>query len=101
MHASISQHHSLIRAAGLDPDPIEPLLAAQVCVDRLFRLLVLKPLKMDTLESLYVKNLSGGELQRVAITLCLGQKASVYLLDEPSAGLDCEQRIIAAKVRRE
>jgi len=71
-----------------------------VCVDRLFRLLVLKPLQMESLEKLYVKNLSGGELQRVAITLALGTPASVYLLDEPSAGLDCEQRIIASKVIR-
>jgi len=72
----------------------------QVCADRLFRLLVLKPLNMEALEGLQVKHLSGGELQRVAITLCLGQPASVYLLDEPSAGLDCEQRIIASKVIR-
>jgi ABC-type iron transport system FetAB ATPase subunit len=46
-----------------------------------------------------VKNLSGGELQRVAITLCLGQAADIYLIDEPSAYLDSEQRIVAAKVR--
>ena len=39
-----------------------------------------------------------GELQRVAITLCLGQPANVYLIDEPSAYLDSEQRILAAKV---
>ena len=46
-----------------------------------------------------MQNLSGGELQRVAITLCLGQPADIYLIDEPSAYLDSEQRIIAAKVR--
>ena len=45
-----------------------------------------------------VKNLSGGELQRVAITLALGTPADIYLIDEPSAYLDSEQRIIAAKV---
>ena len=71
-----------------------------VCADRLFRLLVLKPMQMEALEKLQVKHLSGGELQRVAITLCLGTPATVYLLDEPSAGLDCEQRVIAAKVIR-
>jgi len=71
-----------------------------VCADRLFRLLVLKPLQMETLEKLQVKHLSGGELQRVAITICLGTPATVYLLDEPSAGLDCEQRVIASKVIR-
>jgi len=45
-----------------------------------------------------VGNLSGGELQRVAIVLCLGQPADIYLIDEPSAYLDSEQRIVAAKV---
>ena len=45
-----------------------------------------------------VGNLSGGELQRVAITLCLGKPADVYLIDEPSAYLDSEQRLVAAKV---
>ena len=46
-----------------------------------------------------MKNLSGGELQRVALTLALGTPADIYLIDEPSAYLDSEQRIIAAKVR--
>jgi ATP-binding cassette subfamily E protein 1 len=46
-----------------------------------------------------VQNLSGGELQRVALTMCLGQPADIYLIDEPSAYLDSEQRIIASKVR--
>ena len=45
-----------------------------------------------------MQNLSGGELQRVALTMALGQPANVYLIDEPSAYLDSEQRIVAAKV---
>ncbi|CAG8687049.1 5346_t:CDS:2, partial [Cetraspora pellucida] len=45
-----------------------------------------------------VANLSGGELQRVAIVLALGHPADIYLIDEPSAYLDSEQRIVAAKV---
>lgn len=45
-----------------------------------------------------VQNLSGGELQRVALALCLGKAADVYLIDEPSAYLDAEQRLVAAKV---
>eukprot|EP00122_Pirum_gemmata_P009554 Pgem_evm1s8816 len=59
---------------------------------------VIKPLAVDVLYNQTVVNLSGGELQRVAICLCLGTKADVYLLDEPSAYLDSEQRISASKV---
>ena len=58
----------------------------------------MKPLNIEVLMDQEVKNLSGGELQRVAITLALGQPADLYLIDEPSAYLDSEQRIIAAKV---
>jgi ATP-binding cassette subfamily E protein 1 len=42
--------------------------------------------------------LSGGELQRVAIALVLGVPADVLLIDEPSAYLDSEQRILASKI---
>ena len=59
---------------------------------------VYKPLKIEELSDYFVQNLSGGELQRVAIVLALGQPADVYLLDEPSAYLDSEQRVIASKV---
>ena len=58
----------------------------------------MKPLNMEVLMDLEVQNLSGGELQRVAIALALGKPADVYLIDEPSAYLDSEQRLHAAKV---
>ncbi|GFO18369.1 ATP-binding cassette sub-family e member 1 [Plakobranchus ocellatus] len=55
---------------------------------------------IDKILTVYAKvqNLSGGELQRVALTLCLGKPADIYLIDEPSAYLDSEQRLHAAKV---
>jgi len=59
---------------------------------------VMKPLKIDDIIDQEVQNLSGGELQRVALTICLGKPADVYLIDEPSAYLDSEQRLVAAKV---
>jgi ATP-binding cassette subfamily E protein 1 len=59
---------------------------------------VMKPLVMDNIMDNGVQNLSGGELQRLAITLALGTPADVYLIDEPSAYLDSEQRINCAKV---
>jgi ATP-binding cassette subfamily E protein 1 len=58
----------------------------------------MKPLNIEDIIDDQVINLSGGELQRVAIVLCLGTPADIYLIDEPSAYLDSEQRIIAAKV---
>mmetsp|Transcript_14391 Transcript_14391/g.20540 ORF Transcript_14391/g.20540 Transcript_14391/m.20540 type:complete len:657 (+) Transcript_14391:355-2325(+) len=59
---------------------------------------VMKPLVMDNIIDQGVQNLSGGELQRLAICLALGTPADVYLIDEPSAYLDSEQRINCAKV---
>jgi len=59
---------------------------------------VMKPLNMDNIIDNGVQTLSGGELQRLAICLALGTPADVYLIDEPSAYLDSEQRINCAKV---
>lgn len=59
---------------------------------------VSKPLVLEPLLDQMVQHLSGGELQRVAIVLSLGQPADIYLIDEPSAYLDSEQRVICAKV---
>lgn len=85
------------------PGTVQDFLEARIqhgLGDRLFRLLVMKPLGLDRIENLPVRSLSGGEIQRLAITVCLGTPANIYLIDEPSAGLDVEQRIIAAKVMK-
>ncbi len=58
----------------------------------------LVPLGLERLMSSRVNTLSGGELQRLAIALCLLQDAEMYLFDEPSAYLDVEQRLAVAKV---
>jgi ATP-binding cassette subfamily E protein 1 len=47
-----------------------------------------------------VMELSGGELQKVAIAACLSRKADLFLLDEPSAYLDVEERLNIAKTLR-
>lgn len=59
---------------------------------------VMKPMLMDNIIDELVTTLSGGELQRTAITLALGKPADIYLIDEPSAYLDSEQRLVTAKV---
>ncbi len=58
---------------------------------------IIDPLKIKKLYNKSVKNLSGGELQKVAIATCLLQKVDLYALDEPSAFLDVEDRIAVAK----
>ena len=47
-----------------------------------------------------LNELSGGELQRVAIADCLSKDCEIYLLDEPSAYLDVEERLKFAKYIR-
>ncbi|MEM3370897.1 MAG: ribosome biogenesis/translation initiation ATPase RLI [Candidatus Woesearchaeota archaeon] len=62
---------------------------------------LINPLELNNLISKKLSQLSGGELQRVAIAECLSKQADLYLLDEPSAYLDVEQRMAAAKVIRD
>jgi ATP-binding cassette subfamily E protein 1 len=61
---------------------------------------VMNPLTIGKLLERRISELSGGELQRVAIACCLGKSAQVYLLDEPSAFLDVEERLTFAKALR-
>ena len=58
---------------------------------------IIDPLKIKKLYNKSIKNLSGGELQKVAVVSCLLQKVDLYALDEPSAFLDVEDRITVAK----
>jgi len=58
---------------------------------------VVSRLRVDMLMEKNLRDLSSGELQRVMITVCLGRDADIYLIDEPSAFLDVEMRLAAAK----
>jgi ATP-binding cassette subfamily E protein 1 len=55
-------------------------------------------LQLVTIGDRAIENLSGGELQRLAIAVAFCREADVYLFDEPSSYLDVKQRIEAAKV---
>jgi len=59
-----------------------------------------RPLNLEPLMDRKLDTLSGGELQRVAVAECLLREADLYLLDEPSAYLDANQRMITAKTIR-
>lgn len=58
------------------------------------------PLGVDTFLDMAVKELSGGQLQRVFICTCLAKRAELYILDEPSAYLDVEERLHISSVIR-
>jgi ATP-binding cassette subfamily E protein 1 len=58
---------------------------------------IIIPLGVKKLFEKNVKNLSGGELQKVAVAASLLRQADIYALDEPSAFLDAEDRIAVAK----
>ncbi len=58
---------------------------------------IIIPMGIKKLYEKSLKNLSGGELQKVAVAVCLMRQADIYALDEPSAFLDAEDRIALAK----
>jgi ATP-binding cassette, sub-family E, member 1 len=61
---------------------------------------IAQPLLLDRIMEQNLTDLSGGERQRVAIAACLSKDADLYLLDEPSAYLDVEQRVRATRAIR-
>lgn len=61
---------------------------------------IINPLNIKPLYNKTLNQLSGGELQRVSIAKALSEDADLYLLDEPSAYLDVEQRLNLGKIIR-
>lgn len=61
---------------------------------------LINPLNIKPLFTKRLSELSGGELQKVAIAYALGKDVDLFLLDEPSAYLDVEQRLVVSKILR-
>jgi ATP-binding cassette, sub-family E, member 1 len=68
--------------------------------DAQYKKRILRGFNLEDLENRTFGELSGGELQRVAIADCLTNDADIYLLDEPSAFLDVEMRLSMAMIIR-
>ncbi len=80
------------RMAALSADPSFDL--------RLFERELVPGLRLDCILDVALPDLSGGELQRAACALALARPATLYLLDEPSAYLDADERMAMAKLLR-
>lgn len=65
-----------------------------------WKLQLLQPLGIDHILDRELKELSGGETQRVYIGACLARDADLYILDEPSAFLDALERTKIASIIR-
>jgi len=61
---------------------------------------IINSLSLENIKNRKISELSGGELQRVAIAKCITTEADIYLLDEPSAFLDVEMRLNVAQLLR-
>jgi len=68
--------------------------------DSLYKKRIITGFNLDNINGRKFKELSGGELQKVAIADCLTTEADIYLLDEPSAFLDVEMRLSMAIILR-
>jgi len=66
----------------------------------IFKSEIMKPFSLEELLDKELKELSGGELQRLAVATTLSKEAEIYLFDEPTAFLDVEQRLIAGRAIR-
>ncbi|MFV2014096.1 MAG: ATP-binding cassette domain-containing protein, partial [Candidatus Heimdallarchaeota archaeon] len=65
-----------------------------------FKTELIRPLGLESLLSHGVDTLSGGELQRLGIASCLAKEADLYLIDEPSAFISAEDRVMVGKTIR-
>lgn len=66
----------------------------------IFKTEIMKPFSLEDILDKQVNELSGGELQRLAVATTLSKEADIYLFDEPTAFLDVEQRLVAGKAIR-
>lgn len=61
---------------------------------------LIRPLAIEKLLNQEISTLSGGEVQRIGIANCLAKDADLYLIDEPSAFISAEDRVMIGKTIR-
>ena len=82
-------------------DPEDQLVMTYLQDAMQYKQQLIKPLELEPLYEKMLSELSGGQLQRVVIAKKLSEDADLFLLDEPSAYLDVEQRLRMSKIIRD
>jgi ATP-binding cassette subfamily E protein 1 len=100
LQARVSYKPQYLKATS--PDTVEFFLRQNTRVfdSSMYQHDIIEPLILSPLLQSPIDTLSGGELQRVAIAACLSRDADLYILDEPSAHLDVEQRVRITRMFR-
>lgn len=97
MISSVKKQDPYIKYNGTVENYLERHINDKLADSR-FKLEIINALGIDKLYDLQVNTLSGGQAQKLSIVTCLGRDANLFLLDEPSAFIDVEDRCKIAKI---
>ena len=99
LNVSVKAQYIKIEEEGLVSDLITQIKLAPY-LSQSYKKRLINNLNLENIRERNFSELSGGELQRVAIARCLSKEADLYLIDEPSAFLDVEMRLQVAQLIR-
>ncbi|MFX1574425.1 MAG: ribosome biogenesis/translation initiation ATPase RLI [Promethearchaeota archaeon] len=99
LKVSIKPQYIKIEDLGLVSELINQIKLAPHLSES-FKKRLINNLDLENIRERRIPELSGGELQRVAIAKCLLSEADIYLFDEPSAFLDVEMRLQVGQLLR-
>jgi len=90
----LTDSHKTIEQTLMETNP-------SILASSFFKTELITPLSLEHLMKREIATLSGGELQKAAIAICLAKEADLYVIDEPSAYISAEDRVVVAKsIRR-
>jgi len=81
-------------------EALESLTKESIAASEWFGEEVIRKFRLHRIRDKRISELSGGELQRFSIAVALARDAELYVLDEPSAFLDVDERLAVARAIR-
>ncbi|MDX1797173.1 MAG: ribosome biogenesis/translation initiation ATPase RLI [Candidatus Lokiarchaeia archaeon] len=99
LHVAVKPQYIKMEEEGIVSDLITKIKLAPY-LSQSYKKRLINSLNLENIKERNFSELSGGELQRIAIAKCLASEAEIYLFDEPSAFLDVEMRLQVAQLLR-